>query len=159
MCKLWKTLLQCILNVSKNKSPRTNQYTLNTPRATTQADMYNAFISCITDLKIDKCTWSTNVNVVNSIDNILWLGLLIIKQNLSQRCNVKFFTLMWHTQTRNMTVLQGTREGNYQYQQLKSNHTVNMWLLTWNKIIWKKKTPQTKERGKKRFHHRTLKAQ
>jgi len=34
-----------------------------------------------------------------------------------------------------MTVFQGTREGNYQYQQLKSNHTVNMGHLTNNKII------------------------
>jgi len=29
-----------------------------------------------------------------------------------------------------MTVFQETREGNYQYQQLESNHTVNMRLVT-----------------------------
>ena len=57
--------------MSKNRLPWTNQYKLNTPRATTQADMCNAFISCITDLKIDKCTQRTNVNIVNSIDDIL----------------------------------------------------------------------------------------
>jgi len=59
------------LNVSKHRLPWTNQYTLNTPRATTQADMCNVFISSITDLKIDKCTQRTNVNIVNSIDDIL----------------------------------------------------------------------------------------
>jgi len=51
-----------------------------------------------------------------------------------------------------MTVFQGTREGNYQCQQLESNHTVNMRLNM-------KQDDMKKEdiTNKRKFHYRTLK--